>query len=194
MKKLIVGTLAVFALFWASPPAQAEFFSVAVDVPVDYNFDDGKETVKEVSGAKFSVSFPFLIGLAYENYDVTQTKSGIDPVTSSPVSNVDFISTITMLDVFFTLPIPFVNIVLGLGTGTAKFEGPNSQFLKDADLTQGFVSVGIPFAAILDIHLGYHALSGEAESTSPVAIGANPAVEPKKMDGNMISIGLKLGF
>jgi len=125
MKKLIVGSLTIFALFWASPPAQAEFFSVAVDAPVAFSFDDAS-TVKDVSGAKFSVSFPFLIGLAYEKYDVTQTKSGINPVTNKQDDNVDFVSTISMLDIFFTLPIPFVNIVLGLGGGKAKFDGPNS--------------------------------------------------------------------
>jgi len=61
-------------------------------------------------------------------------------------------------------------------------------------LTQYYLSVGIPFAAILDIHVGFHVISGDAESTSPVAIGANPAVANKKMDGKMTSIGLKLGF
>ena len=187
MKKLIVGSLAVFVLFWASSPAQADFFSVAVDSPVAFSFDDAS-TVKDVSGAKFSVSFPFLVGLAYEKYDVTQTQSGLN-LLSQPVTE-DFVSTISMVDIFFTLPIPFVNIVLGLGSGTAKFEGPNSQFYKNADLTQYFVSVGIPFAAILDIHVGYHVISGEAESTSLT----NPAVVNKKMDGNMTSIGLKLGF
>ena len=192
MKKLIIGSLAVFALFWASSPAQAEFFSVAVDAPVAFSFDDAS-TVKDVSGSKISVSFPFLIGLGYENYDVTQTLSGIDPITTSPTTG-NFVSTITMLDVFFTLPIPFINIVLGLGSGTAKFEGPNSQFYKTANLSQYYVSVGIPFAAILDLHVGYHVISGEAESTSPVAIGGNPAVLNRKMDGNMTSIGLKLGF
>ena len=188
MKKLIVGSLAVFALFWGSPPAQADIFSVAADVPVNYAFDDGSR-VKEVEGTKISVSFPFLIGLGYEEYDVTQTLSGIDPVTGVQGSG-NFISTISMLDIFFTLPVPVVNIVLGLGAGTAKFTGPNSQFLKSADLSQYYVSVGIPFAAILDIHLGYHVLSGKAESLSQ----SNPAVANKVMDGNMTSIGLKIGF
>ena len=190
MKKLIVGTLTVFALFWASPPAQAEFFSVAVDVPVDFSFDDAS-TVKEVSGAKFSVSFPFLVGLGYENYDVTQIQCGIDPITNTVVTGKDFVSTITMLDIFFTLPIPFVNIVLGLGSGTAKFVGPNSQFLNNADLTQYYVSVGIPFAVILDLHVGYHVISGAAD---PSTLGVSQGFTKKVMDGNMTSIGLKLGF
>ena len=193
MKKLIVGTLVVFALVWASPPAQAEFFSVAVDVPVAFGFDDPLEAnVKEVSGAKFSVSFPFLVGLGYENYDVTQTKSGIDPVTNAVVANKDFVSTITMVDIFFTLPIPVINIVLGLGRGKAKFAGPNSQFLNNADLTQYYLSVGIPFAAILDLHVGYHVISGEAD---PSTLGVSQGITTKKIiDGNMTSIGLKLGF
>ena len=50
MKKLIVGSLAVFVLFWASSPAQADFFSVAVDSPVAFSFE------VEVTGGEMGLS------------------------------------------------------------------------------------------------------------------------------------------
>ncbi|MCZ6646234.1 MAG: hypothetical protein O7B79_08335, partial [SAR324 cluster bacterium] len=90
-------------------------------------------------------------------------------------------------DAFIDLPTPFINIGLGIGIGKADVvESGGATIYESASLFQYFVTLGIPFAAVFDIHVGYHQIQGSANNKS--------GGQDFKVDGNMVSLGLRFGF
>jgi hypothetical protein len=177
----VAGALAV------ARPARADTLSVSADLPVASSVtlksSGGTATTydsKSISGVTAGVSFPFLIGLGYEDYSNSFSKSGTK-----------FDYDVTMYDIFLNLPIPVVNIAIGAGMGTGSLSQPSSQQggahpFKDADLTQWFASLGYPIFPLVDLHVGYHSFSG----TNKGKLGAPDL----KVDGSMYSLGVKIGF
>ena len=183
MRTLLKGLLLVGLSVWAVTPAWADVFSVSLDVPVSYTYKDSTLHDAKASGAIVGLSLPFLVGFGFEAYTV---KAKAD--TPAPV---DFENKVQMFDVFFNLPVPVVNIRLGAGVGTSQLSVP-SQPTKTFDkgtLTQGYLDVGIPFAVLFDVHLGYHAISGKVKETTPP--GTKPDVD---VGARMWTLGLKVGF
>ncbi len=177
MNKLWVGfAVGVAALFAAST---ASAFSIALDAPVAYEFDDGG-SADEVSGFKLGLAFittPFVdLGVGYERYELTEDVSGTDATV-----------TFDIIDVFVDLPFPFINIVIGAGVGSTEFElGTVS---KRADVTQWYVSLGYPILLLFDIHVGWHqVMADEIDFT----FGGLP--DTVDVSGTMWSVGAKLGF
>ncbi len=171
MKRNLIGLAAAFALICSASAAQAQIFSIAADIPVNYQFDSGG-SADDVSGFKFAVNFPFFVGFGFEDY-----------TASIGTADVDF----QIFDVFLDLPTPFINIGLGLGFGKASVSAPAAfGTFDDASIFQFFTTLGIPFATVWDVHIGYHVLSGTADSTS----GAGGV----EVDGKMLSLGIRLGF
>ena len=184
MKRFIVACVTGLALILSTSAANAQIlFSVAADLPVSYSFDSSA-TVDDLSGIKIGVSLPFLPPLAYEKYSL-----------STFVSNVKTDVDVTMIDIFWELPIPIISITLGAGIGSASLtQTAVTNTFDDASLFQGFFSLGIPFFPFLDIHVGYHFLRGSATVASGSPITGPSAGDKFVMDGTMISIGIKLGF
>jgi len=179
-----IALAAVFILAFASA-AQADTFSVFADVPVAGEMKSTPAVGKAIgtetspSGFKVGLTLPFYVGLAYESYS-----QGIDPTTIGGATGYSFNTTMT--DVFLNLPLPVVNIAVGMGAGTSTIKGPQAVVgISDAALTQTFVSLGLPFAAVFDVHLGYHMISGK----QPVKGSADYNVS-----GSMTSLGVKFGF
>jgi len=179
MKRTTFAILAALAVLIAPAAARADVFSVTADLPVAYSFDDGG-SADSVSGFKAGVSLPFLIGFGLENYTVT------DKDDSGSEASVDF----TFLDLFVNLPVPFVNIVLGVGAGAVTGDLKDSPAkLENTTATQYFVSLGIPIAAVFDVHVGYHWVQAKADITVD-----GDKIDQAKLDGNMTSVGIKVGF
>ena len=180
MKRIILGLAAGLSLVLAGSTSHADTISVAVDVPVQYDFDDGG-TADDVSGFKVAVEFPFFVGLGFENHTATQKPGGIP-------TEVEF----RIVDFFFHLPVPVINIGLGIGVGTASVvEVPETvgKRFDDDIVFQYFFTLGYPVAPLFDIHLGYHVLSGTVDQ-----LVDNVKTDEKILDGNMVSLGIKVGF
>jgi len=183
MRIIAVGLPAVLLLVSFAAGASADLLSVSVDVPVVYTFDEQLLDDESASGIKVAISFPFLLGFGLEGYKVT----GKDTGTTDPGTTTDFQYDVAFFDVFVDIPFPVANLVLGGGVGRGKFNlVPATGKFEDATLTQLFVSLGIPFAAIFDAHVGYHVIRGESDIQG--------ATSPLNLDAEMATIGLKVGF
>jgi hypothetical protein len=190
----MVGALAV------ARPAWADTLSVSADLPVSSSItvkqaanaasgNPASTTTfdsKSISGYTLGLSFPFLIGLGYENYSSSLSK-GV------PAGTLKFDYDVTMYDIFLNLPLPVINIAIGAGMGTGKIANEKlngvsqTSTSKDADLTQWFASLGIPVAKLVDLHVGYHSFSGTNKTKTVTQ-------SDRKVDGSMYSVGVKIGF
>jgi hypothetical protein len=191
MKKTWVALAAGMALLLAQGVARADVFSITADVPLQLSLKLDKTTVgNSVAGYKVGVSLPFLVGFGYEAYN-----AALDKKDFGAKADLDF----RIFDVFLNLPVPVVNIALGLGAGTATFNpdkfdlGGGVTFKTDsAAVTQYFVSLGIPIATLFDVHLGYHVLNGKFDTKTTV--GGVTAKDSSDLKASMISLGAKVGF
>lgn len=177
---LAIGLLAL--------PARADTLSVFADLPVamSLKLDDGQgntdtKDASGLSGYKVGVTLPFFVGLAYESYG--------SKFSGNKVVGQSFRYDVTMYDLFLNLPLPVVNIAAGGGIGKGKFsDGPPGVTVDDANLTQWFASLGYNIVPLVDVHFGYHAFSGK----NPIS---TPSGQPDlKVNGDMWSLGLKIGF
>jgi hypothetical protein len=180
MKRKIFCLMAGVSLVFFASAAHADVFSVAADVPLQYSFDDGG-SADDVSGFKLAVSLPFLVGIGVEQYTATVESPGLS-------TDVDF----SIVDVFVNLPVPIINLGLGIGLGSASVEqtpATAGQTFEDADIFQYFVTLGYPIAVLFDVHLGYHVVGGTSDIKQ-----SGSKVGEAKLDGNMLSLGIKIGF
>ena len=190
MRTILVGfALALAAAVAAAPAAHA--LSISADVPLAYTFDEGDIDDGTVSGFRVGVGFG-LLGVGYNSYEATGDLGLED----------DIVVKYQMLDVFFELPIPIVNIVVGAGAGTAEaddltnvtIEGANTNVTFDsATATMVFASVGFPILPLFDIHLGYHVIRAETdlEGKSGGVVTFKDSID---LGGSLISVGARLGF
>ncbi len=163
-----LGFLLLGAVLFASP-AKADLVSVTLDVPTNFSFDETNvDVVDDVSGYKIGINLPVLPGLAIENYTVT-TKG-------------DVVLDFALYDVYVDLPIPVINISLGVGIG--KVTLPQEE-IESADVSQVFLELGWPIFGVADIHLGYHQISGDLKA---------PSGEEISLDSTLTTIGFKVGF
>ncbi len=178
MRIIAVGLPAVLLLVSFAARASADLLSVSADVPVVYTFDEQTLDDESARGVKVAISFPFLLGFGLESYEVTGNVTG---------TTTDFQYDVVFFDVFVDIPFPVANLVLGGGVGKGEFDlVPATGAFDDATLTQLFVSLGIPFAAIFDAHVSYHVIRGESDIQG--------ATSPLNLDAEMATIGLKVGF
>ncbi|MEE8434332.1 MAG: hypothetical protein V3S64_06040 [bacterium] len=177
MRKILIPMLAVFFLAVTLKPASAQvLFSIAADVPVSYSFSNADLGDESASGLLTKVTLPFGLGFGFESYEVTGKYTA--------TTNFEF--DVAMIDIFYGLPVPVLNVQVGVGVGIAKFElvGTSTNF-DDPMLTQLFLSVGYPFAGIFDVHFGYYRIRGEAEASGISTISLN---------SNMFTLGARIGF
>ena len=159
MKKIILTVFAATSLLLYSTPSFA--FSISVGIPMGHTVTDG--TIHEAgydtpSGYLIGVQLPFAVGLGMDSYKTklkeTEIKLGTD-----------------MYNIFYQLPIPVINLIIGLGTGNqalecdaGTLEGTN---LSCADVygkgsaTQWYTSIGLPIMPLFDIHLSYRSITSK---------------------------------
>jgi hypothetical protein len=180
MKRLLILATTGFALFFLAPSAKAEIFSVALDIPVQYKFSE-LGSADKVSGFKAAINLPFLFGFAFEDYTATLDTGGSGGVAQE--------IGITMFDIFLDLPTPLINIGLGIGAGTADVveAAPSTVEYDNATMLQAFFTLGIPIYELFDVHIGYHVLKGTADNKD--ASGTDLV-----LDGDMLSVGVRVGF
>ena len=152
-RKIILTAMTLSLLLWSSP-AFAELFSISAGIPVSQSFtgtdSSGNEYKSDgVGGVFLHAKLPIMVGLGVENY-VTKIKSSTDTETLST----------NMYDIFYLLPIPIVNLTIGLGAGSAKYECTLcSSTYDDGTATQAYASLGVPFFPFFDVHLSYRSVS-----------------------------------
>lgn len=179
MNKWIVAALTALIVTFSASNAFA-LISVSLDVPVKFDFKDTtgiKET--PVSGMLLKVSLPIFLGLGYDSYTVKPKATDGSEIGNYKVS---------MYNIYFDLPVPKINISAGVGIGKGDLTPPaGTKSYDPAVLTQYFLSVGYPFLAVLDVHLGMYSMKGKMKPKSSLMTEAD-------MTATMYTLGARVGF
>ena len=167
MKKIILTVFAVSSLLLYSTPSFA--FSLSVGIPMSQTIT-GKQAGKsygnapdKTSGYFLAVQLPFAIGLGIDSYTTkfkTGNCNGCWGVGADAVLKTD------MTNIFYQLPVPVVNLIIGLGKGTTEYDckftnGDCSKFYEKGSATQWYTSIGMPIIPFFDIHLSYRSITAK---------------------------------
>ena len=177
MKKIILTVFAASSLLLYSTPSFA-LLNFSVGVPLSHSFADTKVAESEgVSGYFIQIGVPMLPGLGMDSYETKLKCTGCSKVSK--------IST-SMYNLYYLLPIPIINLTIGLGTGKTEYSYGDVA-IDDGAATQWYTSFGIPIIPLFDLHLSYRSISSKIESTSGSDKGT-------KYDYGGSVMGLGIGF
>ena len=182
MKKIILTVFAASSLLLYSTPSFA-LLNFSVGVPLSHTFT-GKTTggtafeSDGVVGYFIQIGVPMLPGLGMDSHKA-QIKSD---------SSLPFYVSTTMYNLYYLLPIPIINLTLGVGTGKSQFEFAGLKG-DDGTATQWYTSLGIPLIPLFDLHLSYRSISSKIESTS-----GNDKGEKDDVGGNIMGLGIGFNF
>ena len=194
MKKIILTVFAASSLLLYSTPSFA--FSLSVGIPMSQTIT-GKQAGKsygnapdKTSGYFLAVQLPFAIGLGIDSYTTkfkTGNCNGCWGVGADAVLKTD------MTNIFYQLPVPVVNLIIGLGKGTTEYDckftnGDCSKFYEKGSATQWYTSIGMPIIPFFDIHLSYRSITAKNIE--------HKLEEGKKNDnsGSVTGVGIAFNF
>ncbi len=179
MRKIILTVFAASSLLLYSTQAFA-LFNLSFGVPLSHSFSDSNVAESDgVSGYFIQVGVPLLPGLGMDSYETKLKCAGCDKEAK--------IST-SMYNLYYQLPIPIVNLTLGIGAGkTQQLWGGVA--LDDGAATQFYANVGIPILPLFDIHLSYRSISSKIKSTSGSDIGTE-----YDYGGSVTGVGIGFNF
>ena len=183
MKKIILTVFAATSLLLYSTPSFA-LLNFSVGVPLSHTFTgkwSGGTAIESdgVSGYFVQIGVPMLPGLGMDSHKA-QIKC---PTCDDPV----YIST-TMYNLYYLLPIPIINLTIGLGTGKTEYSYGDVA-IDDGAATQWYTSFGIPIIPLFDLHLSYRSISSNIESTS----GSDKGTK-YNYGGSVMGLGIGFNF
>ena len=134
------------------------------------------------SGYLLAVQLPFALGLGIDSYN-TKLKDTNDIKLHTDIYNL-----------FYQLPIPIINLIVGLGTGNQKLECDQysasntnscSSIFEKGSVTQWYTSIGMPIIPFFDIHLSYRSITSKNIETSGTKLD---------FSGSVTGVGLAFNF
>ena len=167
MKKIILTLFVASSLLLYSTPSFA--FSVSVGIPMSQTIT-GKQSGRsygnapdKTSGYFLGVQLPFAIGFGIDSYT---TKFKTDDSDGAWGPGGDASLKTNMTNIFYQLPVPVVNLIIGLGKGTTEYDckftnGDCSKFYEKGSATQWYTSIGMPIIPFFDIHLSYRSITAK---------------------------------
>lgn len=164
---------------------QAEM-SLSAGVPMSYSFDkletsDGEKAETEsIRGFLLHVSLPIFMGFGIESYTI---KFKDDPSDTE--------LKVEMLDIFYLLPTPYLNLTAGIGFGSVRYDCDTcDQYYENSsgNAFQWYLQLGIPIAGVVDIHVSYHGVRGQVDAKDE-ELG-----EDSDVGGKMMAVGFALLF
>ena len=174
MKKIILTVFAASSLLLYSTPSFA-LLNFSVGVPLSHSFADTKVAESDgVSGYFIQIGVPMLPGLGMDSYETKLKCTGC--------SKVPKIST-SMYNLYYLLPIPIINLTIGIGTGKTEYSY-GGVAIDDGAATQWYTSFGIPIIPLFDLHLSYRSISSKLVSTSA----------EYDLGGNIMGLGIGFNF
>ena len=180
MKKIILTVFAASSLLLYSTQAFA-LLSVSVGVPLGYSFTDG-DSNSNTEGYFLGVQLPFALGLGIDSHKVKGDKPQ------------ELVVDTNMYNLFYQLPIPVINLILGVGTGSQELicdDVGNGTSCSDSfdkgSATQFYTSLGFPIMPLFDLHISYRMITSKNMK--------NKASE-EKLDhsGSVTGIGIAFNF
>ena len=174
MKKFILTVFAASSLLLYSTPSFA-LLNFSVGVPLSHSIDDSEG----VSGYFIQIGVPMLPGLGMDSYETKLKCTGCSKVPKLSTS---------MYNLYYLLPIPIINLTLGIGTGKSQFESGGATG-DDGTATQFYTSIGVPIMPLFDLHLSYRSISSKIESTHE-----NDKGKKDDVGGNIMGLGIGFNF
>ena len=165
MKKILLTMLVASSLLLYTTPSFA-LLSLSVGVPMGQAIT-GKGAGSSYGNAPDKTSGYFLgasfasIGLGIDSY-ITKFKT--DGTDGAWAAKYDAGLKTNMTNIFYQLPIPVLNLIIGLGAGTTEYDCslPDCSAAYDKGAaTQWYTSVGIPLIPLFDIHLSYRSITSK---------------------------------
>ena len=187
IRKIIISCIAATSLSLLSTQAFA-LINFSVGVPLSHTAT-GKGVSGEdietdgVSGYVIQVGVPILPGIGMDSYK-TKVKCPNCGSTKLEVST-------TMYNLYYLLPIPIVNLTVGVGAGKTKFlcDGSDCDWQDGGGATQWYTSFGFPIIPLFDLHLSYRSVSSKIENTTGSSKGKKDDV-----GGNVMGLGIGFNF
>ena len=186
VRKIIISFIAATSLILFSSQAFA-LINFSVGVPFSHTFT-GKDTSGNdlesdgVSGTFVQIGVPILPGIGMDNY---KTK-----IKCSGCTGEIHVET-TMYNLYYLLPIPIINLTVGVGAGKTNFlcDGSDCTWQDGGNASQWYTSLGFPIIPLFDLHLSYRSVSSKIESTSGSDKG-----EKHDVGGNVMGLGIGFNF
>ena len=163
IRKTILSCIAATSLIFFSTQAFA-LVNFSVGVPLSHTMT-GQDTSGNdiesdgVSGTFVQIGVPILPGIGLDNY---KTK------IKNQYSSTEIELETTMYNLYYLLPIPIVNLTIGVGVGKTNFlcDGSDCTWQDGGSATQWYTSFGIPIIPLFDLHLSYRSVSSKIETTT----------------------------
>ena len=177
MKKIILTVFAATSLLFYSTQAFA-LVNFSVGVPLSHTitgkYSDGTEIKSEgVSGTFIQVGVPMLPGIGMDSY-----KTKLKDQTPT-------IEVATMIyNLYYLLPIPIINLTLGVGVGSTEVQCGNCTAKGSA--SQWYASFGMPIIPLFDLHLSYRSVSSKVKNKS--------GSMEHDFGGNVMGLGIGFNF
>ena len=154
MKKIILTVFAATSLLLYSTQAFA-LLSVSVGVPLAYSSTQGGSN-SNMEGYFLGVQLPFALGLGMDSHKVKGDKPQ------------ELVVDTNMYNLFYQLPIPVINLILGVGTGSQELicdDVGNGTSCSDSfdkgSATQFYTSLGFPIMPLFDLHISYRMITSK---------------------------------
>ena len=199
MKKIILTVFAATSLLLYSTPSFA-LLSVSVGIPMSQtisgnigwseSYDRTYGNAPDKTGGYFlGVSF-LSFGLGIDSY-TTKFKTG-DCNGCWDAKYAAGLKT-NMTNIFYQLPVPIVNLIIGLGTGTQEYDCKTedgkgcSGYYDKGSASQWYTSIGMPLIPLFDIHLSYRSITSK---------NINIKASDTKLDfsGSVTGVGFAFNF
>jgi hypothetical protein len=180
MKKTILTAFTGASLLLFSSPVYA-LFTISAGVPFSHSFNDTNVAESDgTTGVFLAAKLPIMVGVGLDMYDTKIKDSTIELRTA-------------MYDIFYQLPIPIVNLTLGVGLGSTELKCKECSLYYDKGMaTQWYTSLGIPILPFFDAHLSLRRVSTKIKTKA--AIGSTPKGTEYDFGGTVAGIGIAFGF
>ena len=180
MKKIILTVFAATSLLLYSTQAFA-LLSVSVGVPLAYSSTEGGSN-SNMEGYFLGVQLPFALGLGMDSHKVKGDKPQ------------ELVLDTNMYNLFYQLPIPVINLILGLGTGSQELicddigNGTScSDSVDKGSATQFYTSLGFPIMPLFDLHISYRMITSKN-------MKIKASEEKLDYSGSVTGIGIAFNF
>ena len=186
IRKIIISCIAATSLILISTQAFA-LINISVGVPLSHtmtgNDTAGNEIKSDgVSGTFVQIGIPILPGIGMDSY---KTKIKCAACT------VELELETSMYNLYYLLPIPIINLTVGIGAGKTKFlcDGSDCSWQDGGTASQWYTSLGFPILPLFDLHLSYRSVSSKIETTTGSDKGKKDDV-----GGNVMGLGIGFNF
>ena len=179
MKKIILTVFAATSLLLYSTPSFA--FSISLGMPMGHTITD-----KTIHTAGYDAPSGFLIGVQLP----IAMGLGIDSYKTKLKETDDYKLGTDMYNIFYQLPIPVINLIIGLGFGNQALECSTcADDFDKGSATQWYTSIGMPLIPLFDIHLSYRSITSKN-----VYLKGGGTSTQQDLGGTITGVGIAFNF